>query len=84
MRLAVYPNPATGEQLTLSYAELNAGTAIIRLVDMMGVAVHTEQVQVATSGEYILPITNYNNGVYSLIVSQNDEQIAKKIIINKK
>lgn len=84
MRLAVYPNPATGKQLTLSYAELNAGTAIIRLVDMMGVAVHTEQVQVATSGEYILPITNYNNGVYSLIVSQNDEQIAKKIIINKK
>jgi hypothetical protein len=82
--LAVYPNPALGEQVTLSYAHLTAGNVTIQLVDMMGKVLFVENVQVSTSGQYVLPLTDFPNGVYSLIVLQDDQQVSEKVIINRK
>ncbi len=85
MELAIYPNPAVDEQVTLRYAKLKLGKATVQLIDMMGNILTTENVTInSTSGSLNLPLSTVSNGVYHIVLVQGEQRVAHKLVINKK
>jgi hypothetical protein len=85
LRLSVFPNPSIGEAITLKYAKFESGNATVQLLDMMGNSVYTDQASITeTAGSLNVSTVDISNGVYILRVTQGDQTVSEKVIINKK
>lgn len=82
--VSVYPNPSTaGNLFTVSVANWSTEGAVIRIVDMMGRQVYTENISV-TDGKAVRHIgAQLPAGVYNVVVNSKDgETVTQRISIN--
>ena len=81
--VALYPNPAVGQQVTLLYS-FNATVSDARVVisDMAGRAVRTETLPVVTGlQQHRLSTTDLQPGVYIVNVATNKGNMQQKLVI---
>ncbi|MEO8868756.1 MAG: T9SS type A sorting domain-containing protein [Bacteroidia bacterium] len=78
-QVSVYPNPATSS-ITISSNQLAVNTNI-QITDVLGndVAIQTTIQQ----GETVIDISTLQNGIYFVIITNNEQSITEKLIINK-
>lgn len=82
-RLEVYPNPATGDRITLALSGLEKGKYQISLVDLSGRIVLHQQVNVdggSYTGTLQLP-SAIATGIYNLKVSGSTTSLTERIVI---
>ncbi|MBL7897329.1 MAG: T9SS type A sorting domain-containing protein [Crocinitomicaceae bacterium] len=69
---SLYPNPAA------NYVTLNvAPNAVVRVYDMQGKLI------LENVGENMIDVSNYNNGIYQVVVIENGTVSSQKLIVNK-
>jgi len=80
--VSLFPNPAT-EQVSLVFTLTQTSSVQIDLIDMNGKVLTTIPVSNAHVGENTLDInvSNYANGIYSLVIRSNDVFTTKKLVI---
>lgn len=81
--LKVYPNPVKEENLTIEYKTMSRESININLVDMSGRPVFSQTVK-PSLGANKLTINNvsqYNKGVYFVLLNNSSTNLVKKIII---
>lgn len=76
----VSPNPST-DKISITYQEFkNENEITVSILDFAGKLLQKEKM---TTRTIEIPVTNYNNGLYIVVVADNDAVIAQeKIIIN--
>ncbi|MCP9236245.1 thrombospondin type 3 repeat-containing protein [Lewinella sp. JB7] len=79
---AFYPNPANHD-LTVELQDWNAPLEVV-LFDQLGRRIITQQVDVPTS-TIRLPLSEHNlqSGIYTLSVSDGDQQISQRLVIQR-
>lgn len=78
--MGVYPNPAVNE-VTVKTAIAGADVATVKVYDMKGQLVKTEQTA-ANAAEHKLNVADMNNGVYVVEVSSGDLVQTTKLVVN--
>ncbi|MBQ9586890.1 MAG: T9SS type A sorting domain-containing protein [Bacteroidales bacterium] len=78
----IYPNPAQ----TVANVELDvvsAGNAVVRIYDISGKLVHTENLGYLNSGkhQYSLDCQNFNRGMYLVNINFGDKSATSKLIV---
>ncbi len=83
-QLAVFPNPATGEYLTVNISAQTPVAATFTLCNTTGAKV-TSITQKLTSGQNLvqIPLKQIPAGVYTLTIKQGHTQISRKVMIKK-
>ncbi|NQW06908.1 MAG: T9SS type A sorting domain-containing protein, partial [Candidatus Pelagibacter sp.] len=79
--LSIYPNPTT-DKLNLSFTSKNAKRISIRLLNLLGSEVFTDDIKIF-SGNYttIINLSNNKKGIYFLEITTNLGVSSKKIIL---
>jgi hypothetical protein len=80
-KMVVYPNPCKG-MLTVSDPELSYNNALVRVVNMAGQIVMTEQQQ-ANAGKLELNLSELKNGIYFLNVKADGKDKFVRIMMAK-
>lgn len=80
--LTVAPNPTNG-QFALNYNLESAATLNISVVNALGQVVLTREIKNASFGSESFDMTNMNNGVYMLQVSNGTKQAVKRVVIQQ-
>ena len=78
--IQVYPNP-TFNGITLVYNTKQVGQALVEVKDLLGKVIYSNFIS-NESSTYI-PLENYNNGVYLITVTKNEEVFYKTKIIKQ-
>jgi len=80
--VSLFPNPAT-EQVSIVFTLTQTSSVQIDLIDMNGKVLTTIPVSNAHVGENTLDInvSDYANGIYSLVIRSNDVFTTKKLVI---
>ncbi|RNI29327.1 T9SS type A sorting domain-containing protein [Rufibacter latericius] len=80
--ISVYPNPVTDRQVNVRFQEPVNGKASIRLVDMSGRVLHTQDVN-SVASEVPVNLTNLNlkAGVYLITVNVNGQSTTQRIMV---
>lgn len=76
--LHVFPNPSSGQNITLSWKGGNANT--LRILDAEGRVVRTTQLEMTTE-KHEIPVNHLSPGMYILQLSGTNTAITEKIII---
>jgi len=82
--ISLFPNPATNEvSLQFTLSEINDIT--IKVIDLNGKVIETQSFNNATTGanSITLNVSNYANGIYSVVLQSNETLTTKKLVINK-
>lgn len=81
--LEVYPNPTLGKfNINISSDLFN--TATIKVVDAMGkVVIEKKQIEINTTYSSSIDISSHPQGVYFVIVSNNNKQVVQKLFLQK-
>ena len=77
--LELFPNPTTNS-VTLDYNFSNYQSINIQLTDLLGREMTKINLGIQQSGQMLIDLKNYSNGVYYLVCHLNDQKIVKKII----
>lgn len=79
--MIVFPNPGNGE-FNLNFVSTTTNNYQVRVIDISGKLVY-ETVISSQAGNNSIPISisNINSGSYSLIISNDDQAISKRLII---
>ena len=75
-----YPNPAT-EQLNVVLELTQQSDVLISLTDITGRTVYNTQKVMNGANRLVLPVDQYQAGIYTLAVQIKGQQIVKKIIV---
>lgn len=77
----IYPNPTSGVS-TVSYSLQNSSEVSVNIVDITGKKVYASKEGQKVSGKHTLDIdaTEFNNGVYYVTISTDEEIVTKKLI----
>jgi len=73
--ISIYPNP-TSEIVTISFNVISPNTKIT-LIDNLGKVIKTKIVK---NKKEILDLSNLSKGIYSIVISSNNNELTKKII----
>lgn len=79
----VYPSPSTNGQVNIKFNFSKKEDVSVTVYDVLGKVVSRNDIQNVTSSEYKLNLTNCANGVYMVNVTVGNEQLAKRIVLNK-
>lgn len=81
-QLRIYPNPSGGE-FNLSFDLKGKGSANIQILNESGKEVYNEKVDSRSGNSYekTFNLKDYPAGVYFVTVTQNGEQVTRKIIL---
>ncbi len=72
-KVALYPNPTTGE-LTIALGEK---VAKVTITDVLGNVIYTQ----TASGDLFIDLSSYNKGIYLVkVVTENDSYIEKVVL----
>ncbi|MBL0342527.1 MAG: T9SS type A sorting domain-containing protein [Bacteroidetes bacterium] len=74
----VYPNPSSGE-VNINFTKSNSPNATITLFDIAGKAIFSKPV--ANSSGYNLQVSSLNKGSYTVVFSDADALIVKKLVV---
>ena len=80
----VYPNPSNGEEIYLSYANLNASKTIISIHDNNNKLHYSEEFMLNETGTtrlYLIAKQKLNAGMYYISIETTDGIIVQKLII---
>jgi photosystem II stability/assembly factor-like uncharacterized protein len=81
VNISVYPNPAS-ESLTIEIITGSDDHINISMLNAVGQVVYREETFVPNSLIIKIDTRDYNNGLYFLIVDQQNERTIKKVIVN--
>jgi hypothetical protein len=84
-QLFIYPNPTSGNQVTLQLQNLKSEQSTITVTNLLGNVVFTDQVAVADSDTaYTLSFPeSIPTGIYIIKVSSSSYSIASKVVLTK-
>lgn len=74
--LSVYPNPVS-DQLTIELGALQGTSVLVKIFDSQGKLVFDEN----RTGTFIIDVSTYNTGVYSIRVERESEVIKAQFIV---
>jgi hypothetical protein len=80
----VYPNPSNGEEIYLSYANLNASKTMISIHDNNNKLHYSEEFilnETGTTRLYLIAKQKLNAGMYYISIETTDGIIVQKLII---
>lgn len=78
----LFPNPGSGE-FNLSLSGLNSASILISIYDLTGKLIYQEKQQ-ATEQDYNTHISlDAGEGIYQLVILQDNKQVTKKIVITR-
>lgn len=77
--LSVYPNPAT-DAVTITCPATHAH-ALVTIADVLGNTLYSSNMHGET--KRVIPIENFANGVYTLLLTNGTEQLAQRILIRR-
>jgi hypothetical protein len=81
MNMKMYPNPAT-ETVKITFSAENAQNGVISVMNLMGQTVYTSNLQVNEGSNYvILPVNEFNAGVYMVTLRTNTGLSTQKLIV---
>jgi hypothetical protein len=78
----LYPNPAN-ESIFINIDVNDNSNAGVRVTDMLGHVVYTTEIY-NKNAQLMIPVNTWNNGIYLVSVTNGDQIISKKIVINRK
>ncbi|MBC3538619.1 T9SS type A sorting domain-containing protein [Rufibacter sediminis] len=80
--ISVYPNPVTDRQVNVRFQEPVNGNATIRLVDMSGRLLHSQEVS-SVASEVAMNLTGLNlkAGIYLISVNVNGKSTTQRIVV---
>ncbi len=76
--LVVYPNPTAG-LLNVNYTNASS----IKVVSILGEIVESRILTNVAVGVSRFDLSNYTNGIYTIVVSEGDKTTSKMIVLNK-
>ncbi|MCR5193247.1 MAG: T9SS type A sorting domain-containing protein [Bacteroidales bacterium] len=78
----IYPNPAI-DKATVDIAVVNAGNAVVKIYDLGGKLVHSEQLGYLTEGshQYSINCSKFNHGMYLVNINIGKESATSKLIV---
>lgn len=81
MDMKMFPNPAT-ESVKITFNAENAQNGVISVMNLMGQTVYTNNLQVNEGSNYvILPVKEFNAGVYMVTIRTNTGLSTQKLIV---
>jgi len=82
--VSIFPNP-TNEEVKIQFMLQNSGDVTIKIIDLNGNICYEQSMDNVNIGlnELNLNISEYKNGVYSVMILSEQALITKKIIVNK-
>lgn len=80
--ILVYPNPSTGA-VRMKVNMPNPTDLSIAVVNILGAKVGSFTAKGARSGEVVLDLNRFANGVYLLQISSDKATISKKVVLNR-
>jgi hypothetical protein len=77
----IYPNPAN-EQVNISGLTASDNDKILRVYSPLGTLIY--ETKIASSiDHYILNVSGYPSGVYCFVISNEDGEVTKKVMVTK-
>ena len=78
----IYPNPAV-DQVTVDLTVVNAGNAVVKIYDVNGKMVHTENLGYLSEGQhqYSLNCSKFSHGMYLVNINIGKEAATSKLIV---
>jgi len=82
--VSLFPNPATDE-INVYFTLNNSTDVSVEIIDLNGRVIESHLLNNTTSGfnSTILNVSNYANGVYSLLIRANNSLMTQKLVISK-
>ncbi len=80
INVGVYPNPASS-QVTFLYDNLTSEQATIKIVDLNGRVVYSNQFFGTNFNQQVIDVSNFSKGFYNVIVESNGRVGTQKLII---
>jgi hypothetical protein len=83
LKAIVYPNPSISSEITIAIDPAGEGKILVRLIDISGALVATEEVNVTTGSASIVsfPDLHLTAGVYLAVIRTDEEQVVKKVVV---
>jgi hypothetical protein len=82
-QLSLYPNPTDGI-VNISFNASSAGTASVRIVDMIGKVVVSEKVNmIQGANKYTFDIARYSKGIYFVELSDESNRNVQRLMLDK-
>ena len=80
--MKVYPNPAV-DMANVELGVINAGNAVVKIYDISGKLVHTENLGYLNQGmhRYTLDCKKFNHGMYLVNINIGSESATSKLIV---
>jgi PKD repeat protein len=79
--ISIFPNPTNG-QLTIHNSNTNIGTAEMKVVNVMGQSVMTQNYS-DFSGTHFVDMSELSNGLYFIEINSGDSKTVHRIMLNK-
>lgn len=78
--ISFYPNPVV-DQLTIRFNGQDSGSAQVKIVDMNGKVVHTQQLNGIYNGTFTFNAAILANGIYNVVVETENQTITERIVV---
>ncbi len=82
MNVAVYPNPANSN-FTIDLSAFRNQNILVRIVNINGEEVYNEVIEKNYAAEKNIETSNWQSGMYFVLVESEKEQSVQKIMIQK-
>jgi len=80
----LYPNPVTGK-FTVDIPSMRTGEFSMSVMNSAGIVVYSSKYMFAASvNKFPVDISHLANGIYTLLIKQDDKTLTRKLILNKK
>lgn len=83
LKAVVYPNPAKFSDVTIAIDPVTGGTVMVKLFDVNGALVASEQVNALEGSTSIIsfPSVKLSAGIYLAVIRTDREQVVKKVVV---
>jgi hypothetical protein len=79
LNINIYPNPAS-DHISVSFENYDFESGNMMIVDALGKVVDSYQIDMFT-GEIIVPVQNYSDGIYYIHITNNDHSFSGSFMI---
>lgn len=81
--LNVYPNPSEGN-VSIRFEQMQNATAKLKVVDMLGHVVSTQDLGMVTAGQHDLKVEgNFANGLYVAVLESGESRMQARFVVSK-
>ena len=79
LQVAMLPNPATDE-VAINFSQPTAEKTIIRVLDLSGVCVFTENLGMKQNGSVTVPLSSMASGIYIVELTSGSQKVSQRLI----